>query len=215
MNSFSAEIYRVVNAGLADLATSQQAGKTPINPLSETHFFSAWVTKALKNHRFDICAVVSLKHWQQQARTLGRHALLKQQFVDLVYTLRPIFDAEGANLGVNQTAINQVLTSLSDEQWLVTTDVPVGKKVNVKSGGAASLVICPQKFKQCFNQSLDLVKPLSIYLRGDSQAVINFCHQHQMLLHKVTDYKSQVKYHGEYVIHPANSGNDLPCVALI
>ena len=68
MNSFSAEIYRVVNAGLADLATSQQAGKTPINPLSETHFFSAWVTKALKNHRFDICAVVSLKHWQQHAK---------------------------------------------------------------------------------------------------------------------------------------------------
>ncbi|MGC9460841.1 DUF2913 family protein, partial [Vibrio genomosp. F10] len=34
------------------------------------------------------------------------------------------------------------------------------------------------------------------------------------MVHKVTDYKSVVKYHGEYVIFPRNQGNQLAEIPL-
>lgn len=222
MTFFSQEIYRLVSAGLAELAQSQLAGKTPSNPLSETHFFSAWVTKSIKQQRFDRCVLTPLRNWQRQARTLGANAQLKQQFSAIARTYAPLFNAKvpddnlhrdnESGLAVTRAQIESIVVQLSAEHWLVTTDVVIERKLSLKSSGASSLVVCARQLAQVFGGNGQLVKPLSFFVRGDSQALIDLCYRHQILLHQVSDYKSRVKYHGEYIIYPENNGVDIPCI---
>jgi len=211
MALFGQEIYRLVKLGLTELNESQQTGKTPNNPLSETHFFSAWVTKALKSHRFERCVVVSLTAWQRQARTQGVNAGLKQQFLAIERTYRTILDHQDLCQQVTNNQLEQLLTQLETADWSVITDLAVGRKLTVKSTGQSSLVICNTQIDSVFDATGQLTKPLSLYVRGDSQGLIDYCHQHQLLLHKMTDYKSAVKYHGQYIVYPLNNGKDLPC----
>ena len=214
MAFFAAEIFRVVGTAIDELSQSQLAGKTPNNPLSETHFFSAWVTKSIKQHRFDRCVLAPLKNWQRQARTLGVNAQLKQQFIDIARTYAAIFDenADNTSQPLTREHIDSIVQQLATEDWLVTLDVVIARKFSLKSSGVSSLVICPNQMAQVFDQNGQLTKPLSLYARGDGQALIDLCHRQHVLLYKVTDYKSKVKYHGEYIIYPANNGVDLPCI---
>lgn len=212
MALFCQEIYRVVNTGLAELAQSQLAGKTPANPLSETHFFSAWVTKSLKQHRFERNVIVPLTAWQRQARTQGVQANLKQQFIAIERLYATIVDDDEQSMAVNQTQLDEVVAQLTTANWQVTTDVTVGRKLSIKSSGQSSLVICAKLRGSAFDSDGQLTKPMSLFVRGEVQWLIDLCHRHNLLLHKMTDYKSAVKYHGEYIIYPLNNGLDLPCV---
>ncbi|WP_305416054.1 DUF2913 family protein, partial [Photobacterium leiognathi] len=80
MTSFYNEILNVVTEGLSTLVAAQEAGKTQKNPVSETVFLSAWVTKMIKQQRFDHCVSKTLLQWQKQSRTMGKNAQLKVQF---------------------------------------------------------------------------------------------------------------------------------------
>lgn len=210
MTSFSQEIYQLVSSGLAELAQAQRDGKTPDNPISETHFFSAWVTKSLKTHRFEPCVGFSLKHWQRQARTQGANAQLKQQFLDVARTYRPILRQH--NLGVYHSQIEALITQAVAANWIVTTDIVIGAKFNLKSSWMSSLVVCAKQFGEVFDKKGQLIAPLSLYIRGEKQALIDLSHRGNLLLHRVSDYKSKVKYHGEFIIYPNNDGIDLPCI---
>lgn len=80
MATFYQEIYKVVSQGLQELSDSQQAGKTPKNPVSETLYLNAWVTKVIKQQRYDHVVGKTLVDWQKQARSMGKNAQLKNQF---------------------------------------------------------------------------------------------------------------------------------------
>ena len=55
-----------------------------------------------------------------------------------------------------------------------------------------------------------LAKPISLYIRGDVAEALQAAYAQSLLLYKVTDYKSKVKYHGEYIIYANNDGEFLP-----
>jgi Protein of unknown function (DUF2913) len=95
---------------------------------------------------------------------------------------------------------------------LVTTDVVIERKLSLKTSGVSSAIVCARETEQVFDDDGQLTMPLSLYARGDSQTLINLFHRHGVLLHRVTKYKSKVKYHGEYIIYPENNGADLPCI---
>jgi len=50
---------------------------------------------------------------------------------------------------------------------------------------------------------------MSWFIRGNHQEFVSRAWKAGFLVHKVSDYKSTVKYHGEYRIYPKNHGESL------
>lgn len=210
MVTFYQEIYTLVSDGLQELSDSQLAGKTPKNPVSETHFFGAWVTKAIKQQRYDNCVAETLVAWQKQARSMGKHAQLKQQFEQIQNTYAGIpRDGEEAR-AVSIAQFDALYTEMQQAGWMVATEYEINRKVTHHTDGQGSLVVCATKAKLAFAEDGELVKPLSLFVRGDVKQLVMLAYQQGILLYKVTDYKSIVKYHGEYIVYPHNAGKHIP-----
>ena len=207
MALFKEQLLEMVTAGLNDLQAAQESGKVPTNPLHENHFFGAWVTSALKTKRFDSILVNILKSRQQQARTLGVAANLKQQFIDLQRTYQHIATFEHR---INEDLIKRLCEQVGGLGWQITTDLSVTKKFSVKSGGLSSLVIAVEQFEDGYNEQGELKIKLSCYVRGDTSEFINVAASLGILLFKMTSYKSKVKFHGEYIIQVNNNLAELP-----
>ncbi|QUJ68741.1 DUF2913 family protein [Photobacterium sp. GJ3] len=209
MAEFYQELNQLVNDGLSALQTSIAEGKTPNNPVSETHFMSAWITKVIKQQRYDHCVAKTLAGWQQQARSMGKQAQLKQKFEHIAWTLSGVLNEAGQTKPLTQQAVQHWYQALEDAGWMITTEYEVDRKVTHHTDGQASLVVCAKQASTAFEDDT-LNKALSVYVRGNSQQCIDLAYQCGLLLYKVTDYKSLVKYHGEYRLYPANAGNHLP-----
>ena len=207
---FSTEIYKLITTALTELTESQNARRTPHNPLSEAHYLGAWVTNTMKKKRFDSIMAPTLKVWQRQARSLGKNAGLKRQFTYLEKCYSDVLDAQKQVQAVHKNQLEKLYAKLEEDQWLVTTDLPVGEKLNRHSGGKESLIVCAQQMESCFDEQGLLINPISLYIRGNQQNMIDFAFTQNLLLYKKTDYKSKVKYHGEFVVYPNNDGYSLP-----
>jgi len=210
MALFSQEVYKLINNALTELTASQTSGRTPNNPLSEAHYLGAWVTNAIKNKRFDSIVLTTLKGWQRQARSLGKDAGLKGQFSYLKKCYSQVLDAQEQVQPVRIEQFHPLYAALENDNWLVTTDLAVGAKLNRHSGGKESLIVCAQQMQESFDEQGLLIKPISLYLRGNQQRVVDFAFAQDLLLYKITDYKSKVKYHGEFIVYPNNDGASLP-----
>jgi len=207
---FSQEIYTLISTALTELKASQASGHTPKSPLNEAHFLGAWITTSMKQKRFDGITVPILKAWQSRARSLGKNSGLKAQFVYLQKCYNKVLDEQKQVQAVTLPQLQAVVSKLEAAQWMVNTDLVVGNKLNRHSGGAASLIICEEQMLQCFDEHNVLIKPISLYLRGDLPELVEYAFEQNLLLHKITDYKSKVKYHGEFIIYPNNDGDKLP-----
>lgn len=209
MNSFSISIHHVVSTALIDLSEAQAKGKIPRNPLSETHFLGAWTTNAIKKKRFGSDVVPTLQIWQRKARSLGKDAALVSTFNAIKQTYEHVFDSALKTKPVAKDQVIAFCEQLTAQQWMVNTDLEVGEKLNRHSAGKASMVISKTEFDDHFENGL-LAKPVSVYIRGDFPEALQAAFLQALLLYKVTDYKSKVKYHGEYIIYPHNDGEFLP-----
>ncbi len=207
--AFNIEIWRLAKTALAELAIAKQQGKVPNNPASEAHFFSAWVTRAIKQQRFPHCLAKLLLSWQKSARTQGIHAGLAANFTAIIETYEPLVVEDECMAPVTQLQLLGLCEALQQQQWLVERDYSIQRKVRHHTDGQHSLVINAEQWQNSFAPDGTLMHPLSLYVRGDVRQLTDVAMQHQLLLHKVTDYKSLVKYHGEYLIYPANAGNML------
>jgi len=209
MSSFSTSIHQVVTQALADLNEAQLKGKIPKNPLSETHFLAAWTTNSIKKKRFESNVLPTLKIWQRKARSLGKNAALVETFNAIKQSYEHVFNESLKTKPIAKEQIINLCEKLTELQWMVNTDLEVGDKLNRHSGGQASLIICNHELESHFEHGL-LAKPISLYIRGDVKEAVEAAFNEALLLHKITDYKSKVKYHGEYILHPNNDGEFLP-----
>ncbi|MFT6987296.1 MAG: hypothetical protein ACJAT7_003150 [Psychromonas sp.] len=207
---FSQEVYKLINLALTELTVSQASGRTPHNPLSEAHYLGAWVTNSIKKKRFDSVVLAALKGWQSQARSLGKDAGLKAKFTYLKTCYSQILDEQEQLQPVHIEQFHKLYAALDDDQWLVTTDLVVGERLNRHSGGKESLIVCAEQMQNCFDEQGVLIKPISLYIRGNQQTIIDCAFAQDLLLYKITDYKSKVKYHGEFIVYPNNDGESLP-----
>ncbi len=71
--------------------------------------------------------------------------------------------AEPTGLGSRLAAL---LAELAAEGWLVITDSEVSAKLRLQSGGQPSLIISASEY-QGHIEAGELVKPLTLYVRGD------------------------------------------------
>ncbi|MDP2559885.1 DUF2913 family protein [Psychrobium sp. 1_MG-2023] len=212
MVMFKDELLRLVSLGLEELEKSQQSGKTPNNPLSENHFFSVWVSKAIKEQRFDKAVALILKEWQQQARTLGAGAQLKQCFSDLMHTylnLKQRSKAESA-----QSNFEQLQSQLNEAKWQVSVTELHPKKNTIHSDGLSSFVVDESCIERAFDERGAQLSNISCFIRGDSELFIKQAYLLGWLAFKVSDYKSIVKFHGEYVLTANNNKAQLPEVVV-
>ncbi|WP_298444869.1 DUF2913 family protein [uncultured Ferrimonas sp.] len=206
---FNLAIAALAQTGLDELEQGKQSGKVPRNPTSEAHYFSAWVTRAIKQHRFPHCVAKQLFAWQKTARTQGANAGLKVLFEQIVATYAPLLDDAAQMRATGADQFERVFAALEQNHWYVERDYPVTRKVSHHTDGQNSVVICSEQWAQGLNEHGVQIKPISVYARGDIKQLLQLAYQQQLLLHKVTDYKSLVKYHGEYIIYPANGGPTL------
>ncbi len=210
MTTYSLEIYKVVDSALTELNNNLQSGRTPNNPLSEAHYLAAWITNSMKKKRFDNGVVPTLKKWQQQARSLGKNANLKSQFIHLKSLYDHVLTEDKQCIPVTILQLNNLLDAMREQDWVVHDENILNGKYKLQTQGQDSLLVCAEQLKTHFSEDGQLIKPLSLYVRGQQQHIIDTAFDNCLLLHKVTDYKSMVKYHGEYIIYPNNSGDFLP-----
>ena len=212
MNSFSQCLHHMVSAGLLALQDAQAAGKLPANPVSEAHFINAWITTALKQKHFDRRLVPILQQWQQSARSRGQHADIKGQFEQLADLYARVFDGELQPKAVTQAQITALYETLANADWQLALESSITGKCRHHSDGRPSLVVCRQASRAALSVTGELQRPLSLYVRGDHQYLIDAATAQGLLLFKRSDYKSLVKYHGEYQLFPDNDGPHLPAL---
>jgi hypothetical protein len=209
MAVYSVEIQHVVNAALEELEQLHKSGKVANTPVSNTHFLLRWVTLSIKNQRFDRCVKDDLIRWQKKGRSKGTQS-------ELEFTFRNISKFYGKLMPVNEPPrvitdadIEAFLEVMEKENWGVSTEFELTEKIQVFTEGDNSFLLCAKQCDDCFEGGSELVKPMSFFVRGHHAEFVRLATEFGFILHKRTDYKSVVKYHGEYLIYPKNQGEQL------
>ncbi len=214
MSNYHLEIQNVVNSALQELAQEHAAGKLADAPVANNHFLAHWVTKALKSQRFQRCVGDDLTAWQKAGRSKGNQAGLLLQFRRIAAFYGQFFHPSADNQ-LTDKKIEAFLDQMEHAGWEVSTSEPlVGcGKIQIFTDGQNSLALCATQCDSHFDGER-LIKPMSWFVRGHHAEFIEKAAAAGFMVHKVTDYKSNVKYHGEYLIFPANQGTQLAEIPL-
>jgi len=215
MSEYTVEIQKLVNSALAELDELHKAGKAVNAPVANNHFLVRWVTKALKTQSGHRSVVADLTRWQKTGRSKGNDANLMFTFQRIAKFYGEFFPEGEAERVIKDSDIEAFLDQMEQQGWEVSTSEPIvgAGKVQIYTEGQNSLALCADQCDNCFDGEA-LVKPMSWFVRGHHAQFIEMATKAGFMLHKVTDYKSNVKYHGEYVIYPANKGSHLAEIPL-
>ncbi|WP_070963088.1 DUF2913 family protein [Vibrio sonorensis] len=212
MTDYTTEIQKLVNSALDELATEHAKGKLIDAPVANNHFLVRWVTKALKTQSFDRCVGDDLIRWQKMGRSKGNQAGLEPIFKRISgYYAHHLTQASE----ITDKQIERFLDKMESEGWEVSTSEPlVGEgKIQIYTEGQHSLALCSEQCDSCFDGE-KLVKTMSWFVRGNHAQFVEMASEAGFMVHKVTDYKSNVKYHGEYLVFPNNRGDQVAEIPL-
>ncbi|WP_262110780.1 DUF2913 family protein [Aeromonas sp. Marseille-Q5825] len=192
---------------LAELARTaeQKAGKR--TPAQESHFLCTWMADSLKEKRFSRLVMEDLKAWVQLGRTLGAGADLKGLLSRIVCQYGRAM-AEPGQLGVRLATL---VAELESAGWLVFTDSELSAKQRLLSQGQSSLVISASEYRSHIEGG-ELVKPLTLYVRGDEKQLAQAAFKQGLLLSQGDKKATLVKHHKAYRLVP---GNAQPALALL
>jgi len=205
--SYNQHMLDFVQAGLTALADAQVQKRNLQNPKAETHFLGTWLINALKEKRFDSCLSTDLNLWLQESRTLGPKANFKQRFEQIAHVYKTVCSRENRNL--TQFILEDILTELDNEGWLLETDLTVTPKLKLSSSGENSVVICAEVYDKAFSDTDGVLEsPLSVYVRHGDQVFIDKMFAHGFLVFPSAT-RSLVKRHNRYLIRPFNQAKRL------
>ncbi|MEF1285000.1 DUF2913 family protein [Vibrio sp. M250220] len=215
MSEYTVEIQKLVNAALDDIAREHKAGKLVNGPVANNLYLVRWVTKALKSQQYPRIVVDDLTRWQKSGRSKGNQASLMQTFQRISKFYAQFFPQGQAERVIKDKEIDAFLDAMEQQGWEISTSEPLVNcgKVQIFTEGPNSLALCSEQCDNCFDGE-ELVKPMSWFVRGHHADFVEKASAAGFMVHKVTDYKSNVKYHGEYLIFPANRGNQLAEIPL-
>ncbi|MDW6003848.1 DUF2913 family protein [Vibrio mangrovi] len=216
MVTYHDEIQRLVDTALAELSQAHQHGKLADAPVANNHFLIRWVTNALKQQRFHRCVGNDLTSWQKAGRSQGNNAGLERIFRQISAYYHSFFSVDNQSVQeITDQQIEQFLDEMTAEGWDISTAEPlVGcGKVQLFTESPNSLALCAEQCESCFDGAV-LVRPMSLFVRGNHAQFIDKAWRAGFMVHKQTNYKSNVKYHGEYLIYPGNRGEQLAEIPL-
>ena len=201
MNSqtYNQAVLELALAGLADLTASAQTKKAQRTSAQESHFLCNWMVESLKEKRFSKLVADDLTAWIRLARSQGAGAELKRLLERIVHQYQTVETSEQA-LG---TALNAMIVTLKQAEWLVFTDTEISAKLKLDGDGQSSLVIDAKEFNQHIKDK-QLVKPINLYVRADEQTLTRIALSHGLLLSQGNKKTSLVKHHKTYQIFPHN-----------
>lgn len=213
MKSYYQEIQNVVNSALEDLNQQHQSGKLVDAPNANIQFLLRWVTKAIKEQKFDHCVATDLLNWQKAGRSQGNKLALENVFRRISAYYAHFFVQGSAD--VTDAQIEKLLDRMEALGWEASTsEAIVGQgKVQIYTEGQNSIALCANQCESCFDGEV-LARPISFFIRGNHAQFIEEAYKAGFMLHKRTDYKSNVKYHGEYLVFPLNQGKQLAEIPL-
>ncbi|TFF73118.1 DUF2913 family protein [Aeromonas taiwanensis] len=205
--TYNQALFDMASQSLAELArtAAQKSGKR--TPAQESHFLCTWMADSLKEKRFSRLVMEDLKAWVQLGRTLGAGADLKGLLERIVSQYERAM-AEPVQLGAR---LADLLAELEAAGWLVLTTSEVNAKLRLQSGGQSSLIICASEY-QGHIEAGELVKPLTLYVRGGERVLAEAAFARGLLLSQGNKKTSLVKHHKSYRVMP---GNEQPALALL
>ncbi|MGU5716055.1 DUF2913 family protein [Aeromonas taiwanensis] len=205
--TYNQALYDMASQSLAELArtAAQKSGKR--TPAQESHFLCTWMADSLKEKRFSRLVMEDLKAWVQLGRTLGAGADLKGLLERILRQYERAM-AEPVQLGGR---LADLLAELEAAGWLVLTSSEVNAKLRLQSGGQSSLIISASEY-QGHIEAGELVKPLTLYVRGDERELAEAAFARGLLLSQGNKKTSLVKHHKSYRMMP---GNEQPALALL
>ncbi|MGY4109211.1 DUF2913 family protein [Aeromonas encheleia] len=205
--NYNQALFDMATQSLAELARTaeQKAGKR--TPAQESHFLCTWMADSLKEKRFSRLVMEDLKGWIQQGRTLGAGADLKGLLERIVCQYGRAM-AVPEQLGARLAAL---LAELEEAGWLVFTDSELDAKLRLLSQGQSSLVISASEYQGHIAEG-ELLKPLTLYVRGDEKQLAQAAFAQGLLLSQGDKKATLVKHHKAYRLVPANAQ---PALALL
>lgn len=205
--TYNQALFDMASQSLAELArtAAQKSGKR--TPAQESHFLCTWMADSLKEKRFSRLVMEDLKAWVQLGRTLGAGADLKGLLERILRQYERAM-AEPVQLGAR---LADLLAELEAAGWLVLTTSEVNAKLRLQSGGQSSLIISASEY-QGHIEAGELVKPLTLYVRGDERVLAEVAFARGLLLSQGNKKTSLVKHHKSYRVMP---GNEQPALALL
>ena len=209
MTAYYIEIQNVVNTALHEIKQQHDSGKLANAPVSNTHFMVRWVSKSIKAQRFHRSVVDDLVRWQKAGRSKGTQSELMFTFENISKFYAHFLPVDQEPKPVLDSEIDAFLDYMETQNWSICTSYDLTEKVQIFSEGENSFVVCSKQCDDCFEGGSELVKPMSFYVRGNHAEFVRQATKAGFLLHKITKYKSNVKYHGEYLVFPKNMGNQL------
>ncbi|MGL6263229.1 DUF2913 family protein [Aeromonas jandaei] len=206
-STYNQALLEMATQSLAELARTgeQKAGKR--TPAQESHFLCTWMADSLKEKRFSRLVMEDLKGWVQLGRTLGAGADLKGLLERIVSQYQNAM-ANPLQLG---SKLANMLAELEQAGWLVLTESEVNAKLRLQSGGQASLVVSHSEYAGHIEGG-ELIKPLTLYVRGDEQLLASAACKQGLLLSQGNKKTTLIKHHKAYRLMP---GNEQPALALL
>lgn len=205
--SYNQALLDMATQSLAELARTaeQKAGKR--TAAQESHFLCTWMADSLKEKRFSRLVMEDLKGWIQQGRTLGAGADLKGLLERIVCQYSRAM-SDPAQLGAKLTTL---VAELESAGWLVFTDSELSAKLRLLSQGQSSLVISASEYQGNIADG-ELVKALTLYVRGDEKQLAQAAFAQGLLLSQGDKKSTLVKHHKAYRLVP---GNAQPALGLL
>lgn len=206
--TYNQALFDMASQSLAELArtAAQKSGKR--TPAQESHFLCTWMADSLKEKRFSRLVMEDLKAWVQLGRTLGAGADLKGLLERILRQYERAM-AEPVQLGAR---LADLLAELEAAGWLVLTTSEVNAKLRLQSGGQSSLIISASEY-QGHIEAGELVKPLTLYVRGDERVLAEAAFARGLLLSQGNKKTSLVKHHKSYRVMPGNEQSALALLA--
>lgn len=204
--TYNQAILALAQAGLAALAQRESSSNAINTPAAESHFLCSWMVQALKERRFSKLVAEDLNNWIRDGRSMGAGA----QLPNLLSRIEQQYLAAINNSDIG-ASLQAMLNSLDEEQWLVIVDCEVTTKLKLDSDGRNSLIISVEQYEQHISQG-KLLKPVTLYVRGDEQLLAQLAAEHQLLLSPGNKKASLIKHHKAYKLYP---NNQQPSLALL
>ncbi|RXJ74252.1 hypothetical protein CS022_04115 [Veronia nyctiphanis] len=206
------EIQRLVDTALNELEKAISEKKIQSGPVSEEAFLCRWIAQAIKKQRFGNIVAREMTTWLQQGRSMGKHANVKGHLLHIQNVYQHFFPDGEPPAPVTHRQFEELIASLDNEEWMVHTEYEINRKVRVISDGLYSFAVCSETMVKAFDGRGVLVKPLSLFVRCPEPMFVKLATKQNLLVSKVSDYKSIVKYHAEYMLWPENRAT---CLAVL
>ncbi|QDE32220.1 DUF2913 family protein [Shewanella polaris] len=196
-------------AGIEAINTSASQHKAVRTAAQESHFLCNWMVESLKTKRFSKLVADDLSAWIRQARSQGAGA----QLTRLLTCIADQYQQANNSVIATGTGLKNLLAELSTQQWLVITDTDLDSKLKLDSDGQSSLIISAKEFNQHIVED-NIVKTISMYIRGDEKIVAKLALQQGLLLSQGNKKTSLIKHHKTYTLTPRNNHPSLCLLCL-